>query len=89
MPVQPKVQSHIYSCAAHTLTCIDCSRTFDKFTYKVRCATANPSKEVDLNKPQLLLRMVDPVVADQPAFLIAQETEMHPLISHCSVRTRA
>ena len=38
VPLQPKVQAHFGQCAARTFTCIDCSRHFDRHTYKVRAA---------------------------------------------------
>ena len=34
--VQPKVQAHFGQCAARSFTCIDCSRHFDRNTYKAR-----------------------------------------------------
>jgi hypothetical protein len=33
---QPKIQNHIYSCPASGFNCIDCGRTFDRASVKVR-----------------------------------------------------
>ena len=32
---QPKVQNHTYGCSANAFNCIDCGRTFDRFSVKV------------------------------------------------------
>lgn len=36
--MQPKVQTHTYSCSASAFNCIDCGRTFNRQTVKVRGA---------------------------------------------------
>ena len=33
--LQPKVQNHTYGCSASAFNCIDCGRTFDRFSVKV------------------------------------------------------
>lgn len=41
--MQPKVQNHTYGCSASAFNCIDCGRTFDRYSVKVwlldPCAT--------------------------------------------------
>ena len=55
VPLQPKVQAHFGQCAARTFTCIDCSRHFDRNTYKVRGALT------DTDLAGLLTRFLHPV----------------------------
>ena len=38
--VQPKVPGHTAQCSASAFSCIDCGRTFDQYSVKVRPASA-------------------------------------------------
>lgn len=50
---KPKVPQHTYSCAAGSLTCIDCSRTFDQRSYKAHntCVTESQKYAEGATKP--------------------------------------
>jgi LYAR-type C2HC zinc finger len=39
--LQPKVPQHLNQCNAYSLTCVDCSRTFDRRSYAVRRRRTN------------------------------------------------
>ena len=43
LTLQPKVQNHIYNCSASAFNCIDCGRTFDRYTVKVGAPALKPA----------------------------------------------